>query len=78
MRNLPEEEWNGRDRWPLGVAIALSGHLDFRTLSALRKATVLLASDCPVHASRKRKPPIQRQLGGGGSGMPRGSDESDA
>ena len=27
----------------------------------------------PVHASRKRKPPIQRQLGGGGSGMPAGT-----
>ena len=25
------------------------------------------------NASRKRKPPIQRQLGGGGSGMPAGS-----
>ena len=37
MPHLPAEKGNGRERWPLGVAIAtgvpigLSGHLDFRT-----------------------------------------------
>ena len=81
MPQLPEEEGNGRERWLLGVAIAtgvsigLSGHLDFRTLiwEARSSSAIGEATDWPVHASRKWKPPIQRQLGGGGSGMPAGS-----
>ena len=66
MRHLPGEEGNGRERWPLGVAIGLSGHLDFRTLiwEARSSSAIGEATDWPVHASRKWKPPIQRQLGG--------------
>ena len=81
MRWLPEEGGHDCEGWPLDVAIAtgvsigLSGHLDFRTLiwEARSSSAIGEATDWPVHASRKWKPPIQRQLGGGGSGMPAGS-----
>ena len=75
MHWLPEEGGHDCEGWPLDVAIAtgaigLSGQLiwEARSSSAIGEAT-----DWPVHASRKWKPPIQRQLGGGGSGMPAGS-----